>query len=67
AFEKAIDEWGFTGDADRLVWHGTVAGPDRLRFLGMLARYSGLLTVIELGERREAPDRMGVDRTRRTG
>ncbi len=67
AFEKAVGEWGFTSDAGRLVWHGRVAGPDRLRFLGMLARYSGLLTVIELGARGAVPDLSDAGRTRRAG
>jgi ABC-2 type transport system ATP-binding protein len=48
AFSKSIQEWGFkktdTG------WQGKVAGPDRLRFLGVLSRYAGLLSGIEMKE-----------------
>ncbi|MBK9326696.1 MAG: ABC transporter ATP-binding protein [Phenylobacterium sp.] len=48
AIAKALAEWGLS--ADGLVWRGDIAGPDRLRFLGMLARYVGVLTHIELEE-----------------
>jgi ABC-2 type transport system ATP-binding protein len=48
AIARALSEWGLTGEG--LVWQGTIAGPDRLRFLGMLARYVGVLTHIELEE-----------------
>ncbi|MEZ5840929.1 MAG: ABC transporter ATP-binding protein [Hyphomicrobiales bacterium] len=48
AFARAIAEWGFSGSEDDRVWRGEVAGPDRMRFLGMLARYAGLLADIEL-------------------
>ncbi len=43
AFAKAIREWNFTTDEAGLEWRGIVAGPDRLRFLGMMARYAGIL------------------------
>ena len=50
AFEKALGEWGFSATAEGggLVWTGQVAGPDRLRFLGVLSRYAGLLAAINL-------------------
>jgi ABC-2 type transport system ATP-binding protein len=48
AIAHALAEWGLAGDG--LVWQGAIAGPDRLRFLGMLARYVGVLTHIELEE-----------------
>lgn len=48
AFAKAIADWGFT--ADGLSWRGKVAAPDRLRFLGVLSRYAGVLSAIELRE-----------------
>ncbi len=51
AFAKAITEWGFVSTDDGLSWRGEVAGPDRLRFLGMLARYSGIIRDLELKER----------------
>ncbi|GAB6043170.1 ABC transporter ATP-binding protein [Endothiovibrio diazotrophicus] len=50
AFARAIAEWGFSGSADGLNWSGRVAGPDRLRFLGMLSRYAALLAHIHLDE-----------------
>ncbi|GAB4290762.1 MAG: hypothetical protein Kow0096_04480 [Thiohalomonadaceae bacterium] len=48
AFAKAIAEWGFT--VDGLAWSGKVAAPDRLRFLGVLSRYAGVLAAIEMRE-----------------
>ena len=50
AIAKTLAEWGLSGGADGLVWQGAIAGPDRLRFLGMLARYVGVLTHIEMEE-----------------
>ncbi|PLY14146.1 MAG: ABC transporter ATP-binding protein [Sedimenticola sp.] len=50
AFAKTIREWGFVGsDGDR-TWQGEIAGPDRLRFLGVLSRYAALLANIQLSE-----------------
>ena len=48
AFAKAIGEWDFVSDSEGLEWRGTVAGPDRLRFLGVLSRYAGLLESLTL-------------------
>jgi ABC-2 type transport system ATP-binding protein len=48
AFSKAIKEWGFTNTGQ--VWNGRIAGPDRLRFLGVLSRYAGQLKDIEMKE-----------------
>ncbi len=50
AFAKALSEWGFSTAGEGTEWTGVVAGPDRLRFLGMLARYAGLLAGIEMDE-----------------
>ncbi len=50
AFACAIGEWGFHPSRDGLVWDGVVAGPDRLRFLGVLSRYAGLLAGVALEE-----------------
>ncbi|MCW8917005.1 MAG: ABC transporter ATP-binding protein [Magnetovibrio sp.] len=47
ALAKSLAEWGFT-NGDGLNWSGTVAGPDRLRFLGMMSRYAGLISSLEL-------------------
>jgi len=48
AFVKAVGEWGFHRCEDDLHWEGVVAGPDRLRFLGVLSRYAGLLEKIHM-------------------
>ncbi len=50
AFARTVADWGFRTDADALVWNGRVAGPDRLRFLGMLSRYAALLKGIHMDE-----------------
>jgi ABC-2 type transport system ATP-binding protein len=50
AVAHTLREWSFTPSPDNLVWSGTVPGPDRLRFLGMLSRYAGLLKGIHLEE-----------------
>jgi ABC-2 type transport system ATP-binding protein len=50
AFARSIAEWGFNGTADNRVWEGYVAGPDRLRFLGVLSRYAALLASIQMDE-----------------
>jgi ABC-2 type transport system ATP-binding protein len=50
---RVLREWGFRPTEDGTVWEGTVAAPDRLRFFGVLARYSGLVADLQLrvGER----------------
>ncbi len=48
AFAKAMAEWGFASDDGGIGWRGVVNGPDRLRFLGVLARYAGLVAGIEM-------------------
>jgi len=50
AFAETVREWGFTDMSQGTVWQGRVAGPDRLRFLGVLSRYAALLQGIELRE-----------------
>jgi len=50
AFAGAIKEWQFTSDNIGQIWNGKVAGPDRLRFLGVLSRYSGLLAGLDMKE-----------------
>ncbi len=54
AFLKAIGAWNFRDTGAGLVWEGTVAGPDRLRFIGMLSRYVAIVTEIAMSERSEA-------------
>ncbi|MEA3292745.1 MAG: ABC transporter ATP-binding protein [Pseudomonadota bacterium] len=55
AFAETVREWGFQPDDAERVWSGQVAGPDRLRFLGVLSRYAGLLQGVEMHDSREAP------------
>jgi len=50
AFAATIAEWGFEERDGGLAWEGRVAGPDRLRFLGVLSRYAALLKGIQLQE-----------------
>jgi len=50
AFAASIERWGFEAREGGLAWEGRVAGPDRLRFLGMLSRYAALLKGIHLQE-----------------
>ena len=50
----ALRGWGLAPVAGGLVFEGAVAGPDRLRFLGALARYAGLLRVLSLEEERRS-------------
>jgi ABC-2 type transport system ATP-binding protein len=47
---RALLGWNFQNTGDGLEWQGNVAGPDRLRFLGMISRYVGILTSIRLDE-----------------
>lgn len=53
AFGRAIAPWGFRSSDGGRTWEGLVAGPDRLRFLGMLSRYAALLANIGMDETRE--------------
>jgi len=55
AFAATIEEWGFTGDDAGVVWRGRVAGPDRLRFLGVLSRYAALLGGLEMVDSTGSP------------
>ena len=50
AFAKAIAAWKFAARDENLVWEGKIAGPDRLRFLGMISRYSAMVGDISLTE-----------------
>ena len=55
AFAKAIGEWGFNGSENGQVWDGHIAGPDRLRFLGLLSRYAALLSGMDISEVEQEP------------
>ncbi|MBK7901317.1 MAG: ABC transporter ATP-binding protein [Azonexus sp.] len=50
AFAKALGAWNFADRGGGLVWEGTVSGPDRLRFHGMVSRYVALISDISLAE-----------------
>ncbi len=50
AFVKAVGAWNFRDTGEGLVWEGEVAGPDRLRFLGMLSRYVAVVSHVSLSE-----------------
>ena len=50
AFGKALDGWKFTSHDENLIWEGRIAGPDRLRFLGIVSRYTALVSELSLAE-----------------
>jgi ABC-2 type transport system ATP-binding protein len=50
AFIKALGTWDFRDLGGSLEWEGTVAGPDRLRFIGMTSRYVALISNLSMTE-----------------
>ncbi len=50
AIAKALAGWNFRDTGNGTEWEGMIAGPDRLRFLGMLSRYVGLLARMSMDE-----------------
>jgi ABC-2 type transport system ATP-binding protein len=50
AFAKALDGWNLQSSDDNRVWEGEIAGPDRLRFLGIVSRYTALVSELSLAE-----------------
>jgi len=50
AAAAALRAWGLAPDAQGLCFEGAVASADRLRLLGTLARYAGLLAAVSLDE-----------------
>lgn len=50
AFAESVREWGFEQVNGGIAWQGRVAGPDRLRFLGMISRYAAILRGIQIDE-----------------
>jgi ABC-2 type transport system ATP-binding protein len=51
ALAKALGLWDFHAlDADFTEWEGLVAGPDRLRFLGMVSRYVSVVNHVSITE-----------------
>jgi ABC-2 type transport system ATP-binding protein len=51
ALTKALAAWNFRDLGEGMNWEGDVAGPDRLRFLGMLSRYVALVDHVSLTEK----------------
>jgi ABC-2 type transport system ATP-binding protein len=51
AAAAALAGWGLTARDGGLAFEGEIAGPDRLRFLGAVARYAGLLRSLALEEK----------------
>jgi len=51
ALAKALSGWQFVDRGEGLIWDGVVAGADRLRFLGMVSRYAGLVSDLQMSER----------------
>ena len=49
AFARAAGEWGLAETSEGR-WRGSIAGPDRLRFLGFVARHAGLVRGFGLDE-----------------
>ncbi len=51
AFAKALEGWDVTAEnCGQLLWTGKIAGPDRLRFLGIVSRYTALIGELSLSE-----------------
>ena len=50
AFAKALDGWNLSSRDDNRIWEGEIAGPDRLRFLGIISRYTALVSELSLSE-----------------
>lgn len=53
AFARTAAEWHLRPSDDGLEWNGSINGPDRLRFLAMLSRYTGLIGSLSLTEAKE--------------
>ncbi|MCV2218951.1 ABC transporter ATP-binding protein [Thauera sp. Sel9] len=51
AIAKALAGWKFAFDAGEAAWSGEIAGADRLRFLGVVSRYTGLVSSLDMTER----------------
>lgn len=56
AFVKAVSAWNFRDTGHGLSWEGAVAGPDRLRFIGMLSRYVAIITDISMSEQEDGKE-----------
>jgi ABC-2 type transport system ATP-binding protein len=54
ALAKALAHWRFEDRGDGIEWEGRIAGPDRLRFVGMLSRYVALIDHVSMTEQAPA-------------
>jgi ABC-2 type transport system ATP-binding protein len=54
ALAKALTTWAFRDLGAGLAWEGEVAGPDRLRFMGMISRYVAVIDHVSLTEKEAA-------------
>lgn len=61
SFARAALEWGLAEVAESR-WTGTIAGPDRLRFLGFVARHAGLVRAVAIEETTPTASAGGADR-----
>ena len=50
ALAKALTTWNFRDLGGGVEWEGEVAGPDRLRFVGMISRYVAVVDHVSLSE-----------------
>ncbi|MGH0034146.1 MAG: ABC transporter ATP-binding protein [Myxococcota bacterium] len=50
AAARTLASWSFRDVGDGRVWEGFVPSPDRLRFLGTVSRYAGLIVSLDLRE-----------------
>lgn len=50
ALAKALEDWKLVCAPETLTWKGQIAGPDRLRFLGVISRYTALIHDLSLTE-----------------
>jgi ABC-2 type transport system ATP-binding protein len=55
SFARAAGEWGLS-EGPESRWTGSIAGPDRLRFLGFVARHAGLVRGLALDEETPAAE-----------
>jgi len=51
----ALEEWGLESPDGGLSWRGRVSSADRLRFLGVVSRYSGLVRDLSLQAHEDRP------------
>lgn len=58
AVGRVLNEWGLRNIDGGTQWAGIVAGPDRLRFLGVVSRYAALLAELRLIEEPEGRAKM---------